>query len=392
MNLGSFDSSASSSCSSSCLARLASLTLLLLPGLARASTDLLLLGNSYTFVNDLDRLVEALLEEGAPELEDCVPLRLAVGGYRFTDHLAQADGTSGDTAWREALVTGEVPWRWVLLQEQSQIPGFPEEEPLYAQSLAAGAALDAMAADRGAETVLLLTWGRRAGDPDNPTLYPDFATMQARLAEGTLRYADSWSSTDRRVWVAPAGYAFRHVHDEILADAEDPLDPGSLFSRLYQGDGSHPSPLGSYLAACAIFSTLTGLTPVGLSAPSPIAPEEALALQIAAEAAVFVESPEIVYPWEATPPDTGDTGTDPDTEDTGDPDDTGTDEETSSDSGLDSDTGDGNGKKETDSSSMASCGCATGGAPGPWSLLPLALYRRRRSRPPLREGGSRTSP
>ncbi len=35
--------------------------------------------------------------------------------------------------------------------------------------------------------------------------------------------------------------------------------------NLYFSDGSHPSPIGSYVAACVFYATLYGKSPVGLS-------------------------------------------------------------------------------------------------------------------------------
>ena len=57
--------------------------------------NLLFLGNSYTFYNDLDR-VTAEVFEAAAESESVQAVRLAEGGYTFPMHLAQADGTNGD--------------------------------------------------------------------------------------------------------------------------------------------------------------------------------------------------------------------------------------------------------------------------------------------------------
>ena len=44
--------------------------------------------------------------------------------------------------------------------------------------------LDGYAAATGAQTMFLMTWGRRDGDADNPDLYGDYVTMQGLLADG----------------------------------------------------------------------------------------------------------------------------------------------------------------------------------------------------------------
>ena len=145
--------------------------------------QLLLLGNSYTFYNDLDRVLADALDEGGHAAE---ATRLAEGGYRFVDHLAQTE-VSG-SPWEEALVDPGGAGSYVILQEQSQIPGFPHSSADGRDSLAAGGALDDLAEAQGADTVLLMTWGRRLVDADNPDLYPDFRTMQDALADGYLTY------------------------------------------------------------------------------------------------------------------------------------------------------------------------------------------------------------
>lgn len=68
-------------------------------------------------------------------------------------------------------------------------------------------------------------------------------------------------------------------------------DNEEAFRSLYAGDGSHPAIRGSYLAACVMFATMTGTSPVGLaSGPSALDAAERLALQEIAVAVVFDES------------------------------------------------------------------------------------------------------
>jgi len=53
------------------------------------------------------------------------------------------------------------------------------------------------------------------------------------------------------------------VFEERSNDGENPLVPGSLFSRLFMPDDYHPSLLGTYLAACVFFAVITGRSPEG---------------------------------------------------------------------------------------------------------------------------------
>lgn len=337
---------------------------------------MLFLGNSYTFFNDLDALVAALFLAADPSSAEDPWQRLAEGGYTFENHLAQAQAEG--SAWEEALVTGGHPWEWVVLQEQSQIPGFPQDDATWRASNRAGADLDGLAAEAGAGTLLLMTWGRREGDDTNPELYPDFLTMQARLAEGYRAYAANWSTEARPVYVAPAGLAFQAVYDGVVAAGEDPLAPDSPFWNLYQADGSHPSLGGSWLVACTIYTALTGESAVGLGAPEALPADVADELCGLAAEVVLTGTPDDAYPWRGGPDDTGDTDTgEPDSGDSG-PTDSDTDDSEPNDSGPADSADDIYRPREE-----AGCACAAdpaGLAPAGWGLLlGLAALRRRRS-------------
>jgi hypothetical protein len=189
----------------------------------------LFVGNSFTFRNDLPRLVSRL--SGGR----IISVSYTAGGWELRyfaedhelDHLLR-----------------DVHWDVVVLQEQSQIPSFAadyrarEFDP-YVRVLAQK--IDAV----GARPLLFQTWGYRTGDRRN--LPADtFAQMQARLAWG---YADA--ARNARAGVAPVGAAW------LAALSRRPqLD-------LWADDGKHPSRLGSYLAACVFYATLTTRNPIG---------------------------------------------------------------------------------------------------------------------------------
>lgn len=170
-------------------------------------------------------------------------------------------------------------WTVAVLQEQSQIPGFPMSSSAFVASRTAAAELAALGAARGARVVLYQTWGRRDGDDTNPALYPDFTAMQDRLSAGYAALASAARDAGADVRVAPVGEAFRAIHD---AEAT-PLDPASLFSRLYGADGSHPSLAGSYLAACVIAAVANDIDPEEITfVPSDLDASDAAALRAAA--------------------------------------------------------------------------------------------------------------
>jgi len=217
------------------------------------TASLLFLGNSYTGSHDLENQVTERLGLSDPDLA-VTSVAVHPGGASWVDHL-DAMYTPGTP---QSQAVAKLDWDWWVLQEQSQIPGFPMGQ---SDRDASGEALLALVEDgsaQGASPVLFLTWGRRDGDPHNPTLFEDYSQMQDRLTEGYLDYVSMLESEGFRPAVAPVGEAFRQVHEDTLSQGGDPLGEGSLFERLYSEDGSHPSFYGTYLASAVIQGAITG--------------------------------------------------------------------------------------------------------------------------------------
>jgi hypothetical protein len=126
--------------------------------------------------------------------------------------------------------------------------------------------------------------------------------MQANLNSGYRLYSENVSTANRPAWIAPAGEAFKHVYNDVLAAGITPENAGNSFSNLYTSDGSHPSIYGSYLTTCVLHATITGDSPVGNTRPNGISASFAMYLQEAAAATVFNETSYIYYPWMRAPP------------------------------------------------------------------------------------------
>jgi uncharacterized protein (TIGR03382 family) len=254
----------------------------------------LMLGNSYTQFNELDQRVEELARGSGPPLVAIDGERLADGGLTLNDHFTRASTTS--SPWYARFGEGSVPARFLVLQDQSQVPGFPEDHPFWITSAAAVGPLADMGAAAGATPFLFVTWGRRDGDSGNPTLYPDFTTMNTRLEQGYRRYAELAATIERPIYLVPVNRAFAHIHDQIVAAGADPLADGSEFVALYDGDGSHPSRQGSALIAAVMVPALTGWSPRWLSPPPDLDREEVEPLIDVAEA-VVVPDGDLAWPW-----------------------------------------------------------------------------------------------
>ena len=121
----------------------------------------------------------------------------------------------------------------MVLQEQSSRP---IEE--YAKMREYGGKLVEVIRACGARPLLYMTWA-----------YADKPEMAAQLARAYKRLGKEWKCP-----VAPVGLAWR----EALKLRPD--------FPLHVEDKSHPTPQGSYLAACVLLKALTGRSPRGLPA------------------------------------------------------------------------------------------------------------------------------
>lgn len=209
------------------------------PSRATAPLRVLFVGNSYTFGNDVPWMVRGLAaaEPGERPLEvDAV----VVGGARLGDHVASG-------AVEEKLVSGR--FDVVVLQEQSQLP------LLDRAGFHAGAReLHALAQKAGARVVLFCTWARR-----------DHPEQRVGLEEAYVAIAAELGAT-----VAPVGRAFERYAAPSArekAPAKRPLRPreeGQIAAApvarpsLYVEDGSHATPIGSYLAAALLLEAIRG--------------------------------------------------------------------------------------------------------------------------------------
>lgn len=225
-----------------------------------ADARLLFIGNSFTNNNELDQLVAHLMSASGGDWKDTFATRVAPGGYTIGDHLLDVENGGADTPLHQMLVSGSDAmrdWDLVVIQEQSQILGFASQSPGKLASFNAAPQLQQVATETGAAVMILSTWGYVEGDPRNPSIFPDYVTMQNRLTQGANDLAARMSANGNEVVVIPAGRGFQLVYQDIVADGLDPLAQGSFFRQLYAEDNKHPSLSGSYLAASIVTAVYT---------------------------------------------------------------------------------------------------------------------------------------
>lgn len=233
--------------------------------LLHAQTRVLFIGNSYTAVNNLPQLTaDCALSIGFAGF----PLEVASstpGGTTFQMHTTNATSQS---------LINQGNWDYVVLQEQSQLPSFPDAQ-VAAECFPFATALNEqiLAADSCAETIFYMTWGRQNGDAGNCASWPPVCTYEGMDSLLNLRYRQM--AIDNNAILSPVGALWKYIrttYPEI---------------NLYAADGSHPSLEGTYAAACSMVSVIFRTDPTLITYSSTLDPVVAEKIRLAAQAVVF---------------------------------------------------------------------------------------------------------
>lgn len=193
----------------------------------------LFIGNSFTRFNNLPRMVRRLLDADGV-------------GPAARVRFETRTGATLRRLWQSREVRTQISsggYTHVVLQGHSLRPAnHPEELAEYARRL------DALVDEAGGHTVLYATWARIRHADDVPPELASPAAMQARI-----RTVYGELGRELAADVAPVGDAFARA--------------GATASEitLYRDDGIHPTPAGTYLAACVFYRVLTGRAASGLS-------------------------------------------------------------------------------------------------------------------------------
>ena len=206
--------------------------------------NVLFIGNSYTYYNDLPEMFASLCRANG---EDVRVDAVTGGGRRlyeclnlFGDDLKAGDGMAD----RIAALMAETEYDVLFLQDHSCLPILNPEVFL--------AGVVGLSSIVGAwRTVLYATWGR--GDGSHTLEEHGWTRLSMTHAlDRAYRAAAEYAHAE----VSPVGYCFVAV-----ADALPHVD-------LYDPDLSHPSYAGSCVAALAHYKTVFGEMPTDLSSLS----------------------------------------------------------------------------------------------------------------------------
>ena len=200
--------------------------------LGQITKKVFFVGNSYTYTNNLPELVNFI----AASTGDVLNYQShTIGGATLKQHAQNQAVTS---------VINQGNWDYVVLQEQSQMPSFPNsyiqtEMHPYAKQLA-----DLTKSSNACgNPIFFMTWGYRNGDATNcangNTLVCSYEGMDDLISS---RYTDMAQINEGLI--SPVGKVWRTIRQQHPS-----MD-------LYSSDGSHPSYLGSMAAAYTFYTIL----------------------------------------------------------------------------------------------------------------------------------------
>ncbi|OUL28861.1 hypothetical protein BV375_17245 [Nostoc sp. 106C] len=182
----------------------------------------LFIGNSYTYFNNLPKLTRQLTLS-AKETRKLETEMVTVGGATL------------ENLWKQGKALSRIRdgrWDYVVLQEQSTLP-ITNPKLMYEYARLFNAEIKRV----NAQTVFYLTWARQNRPETQQALTDSYITIAKEL----------------NAIVAPVGIVWQQIQQQ-----------NSNLS-LYNADKSHPSSIGSYVAACVFYATFYGKSPEGLS-------------------------------------------------------------------------------------------------------------------------------
>ncbi len=248
---------------------LPALTAVLLSGSATIATAqtgktrrAVFLGNSYTAVNNLPQLIATLAKSAGDTLLYAAHMP---GGTTLQQHFTNPNSLS-------LIAAGNADY--VVLQEQSQTPSFPDAQVNFSFYPYAKK-LDSIAdAQNGcSQTVFYRTWGRKNGDAQNCGFFPPLCTYEGMDSLLNLRYRNAADSA--KALLSPVGNVWKRLRSTAPS------------INLYDADESHPSMEGSYAAACTFYSIFFSKSPLLITDNGGLPASTALTIRQAAKTVVF---------------------------------------------------------------------------------------------------------
>lgn len=209
----------------------------------------LFIGNSFTFVNDLPAMLEKLSDGG-------ITYGKVLRGGAYLKWFADPEHDLGVQVREKAAEK----WDAVILQDQSFNPARDKDDCVNQTKILSGLFPET-------PVFMYQTWAYRDGSEKLKNTGLTYDEMKEKLYDAYRAAAESVNG--RRV---PVGYGFAEV--KRIAPEVD----------LYTEDDYHPSPAGTYLAACLFYMALTGKSCEELPVINELDEDTAAILKAAAKA------------------------------------------------------------------------------------------------------------
>ncbi len=193
-----------------------------------AQEKILFIGNSFTFYWNLPSLVESMAKERGISLNI---FQSTAGGATLKDHWDSKKGL------KSKAVLKDNSFSTIILQDHSTSPLLKTDE-----SKEYFKRFIKLINKKNSDVILYGTWTY----PAKPLIGESF------IGVDPIQYVLKPITDQTNSRIAPVGTAFRLFQKEYPD------------LSLFTSDNKHPSPVGTYLAACVFFKILTGESPLGL--------------------------------------------------------------------------------------------------------------------------------
>ncbi len=197
--------------------------------------NVMFIGNSYTFVNNMPFMIQAVAASDRADPVVLNPVLFAIPSATLKGLWSRPDA-------RDKLALRH--WDYVVLQENSGLPTSPAGvEEMHEGIINWDAAVKAA----GSRTILYETWARKAGsDWYSKQKYPDLDLVSPSVMQEKVDEAYNAFASDIGAALVPVG--------DYWAMCEE--QPGA--PDFYNKDGTHPNFAGDYLVALLFYRALTG--------------------------------------------------------------------------------------------------------------------------------------
>ena len=188
----------------------------------RDTLRVLFVGNSYTYYNNLIQMVSLISDSLDTKL---ICTKSTFGGTRLREHWNEEKGLKS----RSLIEKGK--YDIVVFQDHSLAAIEQPDSLLYF-----GNKFCSLIKSRGAKPFLYNTWSRKATPETQPIINNAYQKLASECNATLVGVGDCWQEAIKR-------------------------SPGI---EMYSSDGSHPSHLGTFMAALAFVKSITGVLPKNL--------------------------------------------------------------------------------------------------------------------------------